>query len=192
MDQRLRAAKTVDVHRLRIMTTQVKQSRQGVLRRSRRPASRHGGSAPGRTVSVIRVRGACRPPFRIGRFRFIAIVGSRLSICKRNGRWPAGIARKRRLQLRGRSITCAARPEMMTIASTAETFLPMSGKRVSERLSITDARDLLDWLEGGHIHGEVIGIETDGTLRVSWSVVGDCKGLVGASCGGIASGASSD
>ena len=40
--------------------------------------------------------------------------------------------------------------------------------RSAEHLSLTDARDLLDWLEGQKVRPTEVVLETDGTMTVRW------------------------
>ena len=40
--------------------------------------------------------------------------------------------------------------------------------RSAEHLSLTDARDLLDWLEGQKVRPTEVVLEADGTMTVRW------------------------
>jgi hypothetical protein len=40
--------------------------------------------------------------------------------------------------------------------------------RAAEHLSITQARDLLDWLQGQGVQADVVKLEADGTVTVRW------------------------
>jgi hypothetical protein len=45
---------------------------------------------------------------------------------------------------------------------------PEPDLRSAEHLSLTDARDLLDWLEGQKIRPKDVVLEADGTMTVRW------------------------
>lgn len=45
---------------------------------------------------------------------------------------------------------------------------PAPALHAAERLTITEARDLLDWLEGHGIRAHEVTLESDGTMTVRW------------------------
>jgi hypothetical protein len=47
-------------------------------------------------------------------------------------------------------------------------LVPAIPMRAAEHLSISEARDLLDWLEGQGIRAHEVSIESDGKMTVRW------------------------
>ena len=46
---------------------------------------------------------------------------------------------------------------------------PATPMQAAEHLSIAEARDLLDWLEGHGIKSREVTLEADGTMTVRWA-----------------------